>query len=96
MTHVCDPSSDPRGGLVTLARVGRALLASMDGRVPVTTEFDDCQKCRNLFAITMSATAAIFATTINPGAQMFYELQLEAVEAAIDRGETETPADGFF
>jgi hypothetical protein len=35
------------------------------------------------------------ALRFNPDARMGYEMQLAAVQAAIDRGEVETPADGL-
>lgn len=81
---------------MTAARVIRAILACMQGGIPDTSEIDGCQKCRILFAITMSNAAALMALRIDSGARMFYELQLSAIEAAIERGETETPPDGFI
>ncbi|WP_197382650.1 hypothetical protein [Mycolicibacterium mengxianglii] len=96
MTHQCDPSQHPGGGLLTLSRTYETLLAVMGNHPSVAIkEVDDCTRCRMLLTTNLAAICAGLYSAINPESRMGMELQLAAIRAALERGETETPPDGF-
>jgi hypothetical protein len=94
--HQCDPSSQPGGGLLTLARTLSAVIDVMNSRVPgVLEEVDQCPNCRGRLSIALAGFTAQTALAHNPNSRMGYEMGLAAVQAALDDGEVETPPDGF-
>lgn len=89
--HHCDPAIEPAGGLLTQARVLRIVLACMGSgsSIEVIDEVGACEQCRDRFVATLAMFAAALVLERNPDAKMHLELQLSAVESAIDRGGVE-------
>lgn len=86
--HRCDPSPDPRGGVVTRARVLRMLLECIrEGGdfLAVLDEFYGCPRCAAVAVFTLAGIAVGAMGAVNPDVALALELDLIAAEAEIGR-----------
>lgn len=89
MTHVCDPSTDPGGGVVTQARALRLLIAIVktepDLEGLALEQTGGCPRCSATLFFGMAAMAVGTITGVHgPNTLMMLELQLAGAESAAD------------
>lgn len=86
--HVCDPVTDPGGGVVTQARALRLLIAIVK-REPdldrvALEQTGGCPRCSATLFFGMAAMTVGAITGVHgPNALMMLELQLAGAEAAV-------------